>query len=240
MKKAAVLILAVLLLATTLPIAASARAKGIPAGFASEAALYVHGVSDSDDAEAWQKWQSAHGEDLLEDDGTLKDDFDFVVEVDPSADDGDYWFNTGDLRVAIKSPELDPGDPGYEEVKATPSWPTPSATASSTIPTASSWKARSPCASERASRKPPKAPPAHRALPGPGVYRFGFSRKASALTRKRKATQRAAFPPNLASALVSLSSVALSSDASKSTFMVTLFSPNANIQRRGDTAQSRR
>jgi len=40
------------------------------------------------------------------------------VEVDPSADDGDYWFSTGDLRVAIKSPELDPGDPGYDEVKA--------------------------------------------------------------------------------------------------------------------------
>ena len=84
------------------------------------------------------------------------------------------------------------------------------------------------------------APSAHRALPGPGVYRFGFSRKAGALTRKRKATQRAAFPPNLAPALMSLSSVALSSDASKSTFMVTLFSPPVNIQRRGDTAQSRR
>ena len=79
-----------------------------------------------------------------------------------------------------------------------------------------------------------------RALPGPGVYRFGFSRKAGALTRKRKATQRAAFPPNLAPAFMSLSSVALSSDASKSTFMVTLFSPHVNIQRRGDTAQSRR
>jgi hypothetical protein len=39
---------------------------------------------------------------------------------------------------------------------------------------------------------------------------------------------------------MSLSSVALSSDASKSTFMVTLFSPLVNIQRRGDTAQSRR
>ena len=67
-------------------------------------------------------------------------------------------------------------------------------------------KAKSPCASARASRKTPKAPSAHRALPGPGVYRFGFSRKAGALTRKRKATQRAAFPPNLAPALMSLSS----------------------------------
>ena len=47
---------------------------------------------------------------------------------------------------------------------------------------------------------------AHRALPGPGVYRFEFSRKAGALTRKRKATQRAAFLPNLAPALMSLSS----------------------------------
>ena len=81
---------------------------------------------------------------------------------------------------------------------------------------------------------------AHRALPGPGVYRFGFSRKAGALTRKRKATQRAAFPQNLAPALMSLPSVALSSVASKSTFMVTLCPPLVNIQRRGDTAQSRR
>ena len=92
----------------------------------------------------------------------------------------------------------------------------------------------------RAFRKTPKAPSAHRALPGPGVYRFGFSRKAGALTRKRKATQRAAFPPNLAPALMSLSSVALSSDASKSTFMVTPFQVLVNIQHRGDTAQSRR
>ena len=121
-----------------------------------------------------------------------------------------------------------------------PSWPTPSATASSMIPTPSSWKARSPCASARASRKTPEAPSAHRALPGPGVYRFGFSRKAGALTRKRKTTQCAAFPPNLAPALMSLSSVALSSSASKSTFMVTPSPPLVNIQRRGDTAQSRR
>ena len=123
---------------------------------------------------------------------------------------------------------------------AIPSWPTPSVTASSTIPTVSSWKARSPCASVRAFRKTPKVPSAHRAPLGPGVYRFGFSRKAGALMCKRKATQRAAFPPNLAPALMSLPSVALSSAASKSTFMVMLFSPPVNIQRRGDTAQSRR
>lgn len=86
----------------------------------------------------------------------------------------------------------------------------------------------------------PKAPLAHRALPGPGVYRFGFSRKASVLTRRRKETQRATFPPNLAPALMSLPSVALSSDASKSTFMVTPSSPLVNIQRRGNTAQSQR
>ena len=40
--------------------------------------------------------------------------------------------------------------------------------------------------------------------------------------------------------LMSLPSVALSSDASKSTFMVTPFPPLVNIQQRGDTAQSRR
>ena len=114
------------------------------------------------------------------------------------------------------------------------------ATASSMIPTALSWKARNPCASARASRKTIKAPSAHRALPGSGVYRFVFSRKADALTRKRKATQCAAFPPNLATALMSLPSVALSSAASKSIFMVTPCSPFVNIQRRGRAAQSRR
>lgn len=85
-----------------------------------------------------------------------------------------------------------------------------------------------------------KAPSAHRALPGPRVYRFGFSRKADALTRKRKATQCAAFPPNLATALMSLPSVALSSVASKSIFMVTLSTLPVNIQRCGGSAQSPR
>lgn len=38
------------------------------------------------------------------------------------------------------------------------------------------------------------APLAHRALPGPGVYRFGFSGKAGALTRKGNVTQRVGLP----------------------------------------------
>ena len=120
------------------------------------------------------------------------------------------------------------------------SWPMPSATALFTTPTASSWRVRNPCANARALWKTPKAPSAHRALPGPGVYRFGFSRKAGALTRERKATQRAAFPPNLAAALMSLPSVALPSAASKSTFRVTPCTPLVNIQRCGLAAQSRR
>jgi len=35
---------------------------------------------------------------------------------------------------------------------------------------------------------------AHRALPEPGVYRFGFSRKAGALKRKGNVTQRVDLP----------------------------------------------
>ena len=56
--------------------------------------------------------------DYLEDDGTLKEDFAFVVEVNPSAGDDDYWFSVNDKKVTIKSPKLKPGEPGYDEVKA--------------------------------------------------------------------------------------------------------------------------
>ena len=57
--------------------------------------------------------------DYLNDDGTIKDDFSFIAEVDASADDTDYYVTCdGGIKITIKSPEIDPGKPGYDEVKA--------------------------------------------------------------------------------------------------------------------------
>ena len=55
--------------------------------------------------------------DYLNDDNTIKENFDFVVEVNPSAGDDDYWFNSNGMKITIVSPEIDPGEPGYDEVK---------------------------------------------------------------------------------------------------------------------------
>ncbi len=57
-------------------------------------------------------------EGYLNEDGTLKDDFAFIAEVDASAGDGDYYVSTKGLKVTIKAPEIDEGQPYYEEVKA--------------------------------------------------------------------------------------------------------------------------
>ena len=65
MKKTVVLIVTVLFL-IMLSMSVSAQEKGVPSDFASDPALYVHAVSGSDDSEAWQKWQSVHDEDFLE------------------------------------------------------------------------------------------------------------------------------------------------------------------------------
>ena len=54
----------------------------------------------------------------LNNDGTVREDFVFVAEVNPSAGDDDYWISMGELKVTIKYPEIDPGQPGYDEVKA--------------------------------------------------------------------------------------------------------------------------
>ena len=53
----------------------------------------------------------------LNEDGTIKEDFAFIAEVDASAGDDDYWVNVDGLKITIKAPEIDPGDPGYYEVK---------------------------------------------------------------------------------------------------------------------------
>ena len=57
--------------------------------------------------------------DYLKDDGTVKEDFDFVVEINPSAGNDDYWFSANGTRVTIISPKIDPEQHGYEEVRKT-------------------------------------------------------------------------------------------------------------------------
>ena len=104
MKKTVALMLAVLLLAAMLPMAASAQANGIPAGFASEGALYVHGVSDSDDTEAWQKWQSIHSEDFLEENPTDKY---FFLPASAGGDSVDVY-NGYDSRITVNGVRIAP------------------------------------------------------------------------------------------------------------------------------------
>lgn len=57
--------------------------------------------------------------DYLNNDGTVKENFPFLCEVDSGATEGeDYFVELGEgLKVTIKSPELQEDDPGYEEVK---------------------------------------------------------------------------------------------------------------------------
>lgn len=56
----------------------------------------------------------------LNEDGMVNTDFPFVCEIDPNATDGkDYYVTCADsIKVTIKSPELNEGDIGYNEVKA--------------------------------------------------------------------------------------------------------------------------
>ena len=56
--------------------------------------------------------------DYLNADGTVKEDIDFVVEIDPSAGDDDNWISVNDLKVTINSPKLDPDDAGYDDVRS--------------------------------------------------------------------------------------------------------------------------
>lgn len=57
-------------------------------------------------------------EDYLNGDGTVKEDFSFIAEVDASAGYGDYYVTcSGNVKVTIKAPEIDEGQPGYNEVK---------------------------------------------------------------------------------------------------------------------------
>ncbi len=58
-------------------------------------------------------------DDYLNEDGTIKEDFSFVCEIDASATEGeDYYFKASNgNKITIKVPELEEGDVGYEEVK---------------------------------------------------------------------------------------------------------------------------
>ena len=54
----------------------------------------------------------------LNKDGSINENFEFVCEVDASANDDDYHFNSSSgNKITIKTPELEPGDKGYNEVK---------------------------------------------------------------------------------------------------------------------------
>lgn len=57
-------------------------------------------------------------DDYLNADGTVKEDFPFLCEIDASAKEGDdyYFESSSGNKVTIKSPELEVGDPGYNEV----------------------------------------------------------------------------------------------------------------------------
>lgn len=58
------------------------------------------------------------GEEYLNEDGTVKSDFPFVMEVDASAVEGeDYFFVASNgTKVTLKAPELDADDPNYQTV----------------------------------------------------------------------------------------------------------------------------
>lgn len=59
------------------------------------------------------------GEEYLNEDGTVNADFPFIAEVDASAGGDDYYVTCdGGVKITIKAPEIDPGQPGYDEVKA--------------------------------------------------------------------------------------------------------------------------
>lgn len=56
-------------------------------------------------------------EDYLAEDGTVKDNFQFVCEVDASAGDEDYYFDSASgNKITMKTPELDWGDSNYDAV----------------------------------------------------------------------------------------------------------------------------
>ncbi len=57
--------------------------------------------------------------DYLNEDGTIKTDFPFLCEIDPSAGGDDYYVTTNKgMKISIKAPEPEPETEAYEQVKA--------------------------------------------------------------------------------------------------------------------------
>lgn len=54
-------------------------------------------------------------ENYLNDDGTLKEDFPFICEIGAGEDDYHTTMKNG-IKIGVKDPEIDPGQPGYSEV----------------------------------------------------------------------------------------------------------------------------
>ena len=58
-------------------------------------------------------------ESYLNEDGTVKENFPFICEVDASANSDDYHTTLSNgVNITLKDPEIDPGQPGYYEVLA--------------------------------------------------------------------------------------------------------------------------
>lgn len=53
----------------------------------------------------------------LNEDGTINKDFPFVCEIDASAGSDDYYVETSNNKITIKAPEINKGEPGYDEVR---------------------------------------------------------------------------------------------------------------------------
>lgn len=58
-------------------------------------------------------------EEYLNEDGSIKEDFSFICEVDGSAGEDDYYVTLKNgVKITLKDPEIDPGQPGHDEVLA--------------------------------------------------------------------------------------------------------------------------
>ena len=56
--------------------------------------------------------------DYLNNDGSVKENFSFVTEINPNAREDECWITVGELKVIIVSPKIAPDQPGYDQVKA--------------------------------------------------------------------------------------------------------------------------
>ncbi len=81
--------------------------------------FYLGSYQMAEKVEAGSLVTDVTGKEYLNKDGTVKEDFPFIAEVDAGADESDYYVTcSGSTKITIKAPELEEDDPGYEEVKA--------------------------------------------------------------------------------------------------------------------------